>query len=232
MTKEADPSLIDNLWYFDSVVSRKSIAKRGKGAKAKPSVGPDAVAEDGESLTGNGENQLPLSTGGERSTAGAAYASAVYGGVEEGEGGGGCGSCEGCMKSREEGESGPSMCELVDKMEEGTEELSAKELSLWMQKLGLEYTADGAMIRRVPNAEFSSQQKLDFSEFVCLNRFIEDERAPQDGHHQLQHASFSDAHMASLHEVFQLVDRDDNGLISSSELRAALAKLGLRNTLG
>ncbi|MCO5555284.1 hypothetical protein L7F22_008829 [Adiantum nelumboides] len=231
MPEDADPAVFDDLWYFDSVV-RKPL-KRGK-SRAKQT----AAAAEGDTAS-EGESQLPVSTGGEQGAnihvPNAVSCSEDGGDAQEGQETG----CESCKKSSNDGRGirrggTPSMCELVDKMEKGTGELPAKELNLWMQKLGLEYTTDGAMIRRTQPAsadrqdqQQSSQQKLmDFSEFVCINRFIEDERYSSQ---EADSSSFdsSDAHMASLYEIFHLFDRDDNGLISPSELRAALAKLGL-----
>eukprot|EP00250_Pteridium_aquilinum_P012206 c20570_g2_i1 orf=55-714(-) len=214
MTTAADPNLepfIDNLWYFDSVVSKSN---------SKSPAAADQSSGAGD-LTSFSESQLPLSTGGESSHSRTSY---WTGGCDEGElscgGGGSCASCKGGAGSRRR----PSVCELVEKMEEGEGELCGEEESLWMQKLGLEFTEDGAMIRRrMQNADLNSQQLLDFSEFVCLNRFIEEERSSHE-----PPTRFSDAHLASLHHIFRLFDKDHNGLISPSDLRSALAKVGLR----
>lgn len=121
------------------------------------------------------------------------------------------------------GDSSQVMRELqrvFDSMDEDHDgELSDSELSRWMKKLGLQYADDGMIRMLIQKPPRIGSEKLNFSEFVSLNKFIDEETTDKP--------SFTEAHLASLYEVFELFDRNHNGLITPQELRYTLENLGL-----
>lgn len=127
-----------------------------------------------------------------------------------------------------EGEDSPQMQELhrvFDAMDEDHDgEVSGGDLCTWVKKLGLEFTEEG-MVRMVTRADTDRKGSLDFKEFVSLNRAVEAEEEEEELEGTEEEGKL--AHMALLSEVFQLFDRDHNGLISSQDLRVTLENLGL-----
>ncbi|KAI5064593.1 hypothetical protein GOP47_0021263 [Adiantum capillus-veneris] len=99
-------------------------------------------------------------------------------------------------------------------------ELSGSELCVWMKKLGLTFTEEG-MLRMVNHRDVRGCRRLDFKEFVDLNRDIEAEEdvvSTPDAKEA--------AHQKLLFEVFKVFDRDHDGLISPKELSLTLEELG------
>ncbi|KAH7422816.1 hypothetical protein KP509_12G027000 [Ceratopteris richardii] len=97
--------------------------------------------------------------------------------------------------------------------------LSGKEISAWMQKLGLS-TSEKSMLHLMALRDNRKRGSLDFQGFVGLNR----DSVPED---ETEASNKEASRQKILMEAFEIFDKDHDGLISPKELCRTLEDLGL-----
>lgn len=116
--------------------------------------------------------------------------------------------------------------------------LTLEELCSWMEKIRRPMTKE-SLFKILQSCDWNSDGRLDFNEFVALTQTLHhDHNSGEDSRNVQSHLGTCNGDegeedaKSELKEAFEVFDKDGNGLISPSELRATLCELGLLSSSG